>query len=151
MAYKTKTELEEGNYIVYADDPGVVYDDSGSGGGGGSADFGDPVSVHVSNGSDDVNFSVNNVSSGDTVIYSNEDAQSELYNKIVKIAANAKITLEYYVDSNYQLVGVFSGKYGEEDTSVEYVSDSPQNIMTFTVPQVEGEMPSVVVKFKYQE
>lgn len=151
MAYKTKTELEEGNYIVYADEPGVIYDDSGSGGGGGSADFGVPVTVYVSDGSNEINIAVNNVSLGDAVIYSNGNAQNELYNKFVNIAANAKITLEYYIDSNYQLVGVFSGKYGEEDTSVEYVSDSPQSIITFTVPQVEGEMPSVVVKFKYQE
>ena len=147
MAYKTKNELEEGSYIVYTDEPGVIYDDSGSGGG----DFGDPVSVHVSDGSNNVNFSVNSISLGDTVVYSNENAQSELYNNIVNIAANAKITLEYYVDSSYRLAGVFSGKYDEEDTTVAYTADDPTYKITFTVPQVEGEQPSVCVKFKYQE
>lgn len=52
MAIMPKPELEQGNYLVYTDEPDTVYDNAGGGGGGGAAFDEYQIAVHLYCGDD---------------------------------------------------------------------------------------------------
>ena len=126
MAYMTKPELEEGNYIAYTDEPDTVVD-AGSGGGGGGG-TGEPYTMQLGILS---NAEIPNFASypfyemnGNAITgFALEPAESG-YSYVKEVKVNGGELIAPNIPSNYRTIsttGCFvSITYGQED-----ITDAP--------------------------
>lgn len=160
-----KPELEQGAYICYADEPGVVIGEGdgayiayanepgtiAGGGGGGDFNVGEPVHYTETNNM----FGLAFLKYGDVVLYDGDvDAPySSTYSFNVAMGLTVVMRL---LDSasldGYELDGIFYGESAnpaEELAESEYTFDAENGYLTFTIPIFEAETPVIEPRFSY--
>lgn len=162
-----KPDLERGNFICYADKPGVVVGEGdgdyiayanepgtiAGGGGGGGFNIGAPVQYTESNNF----FGLAFIKYGDSVIYDNDiDAPySTTYSFSVAMGLTIVMrVLDSASPEGYGLEGIFYGESSNPENELsesEYSYDSETGYLTINIPIFEAEAPAIEPKFEYLE
>ena len=164
-----KPELERGNFICYANKPGVVVGegdgdyiayanepgtiaDGGGGGGGGGGDFnvGELVAYTESNNM----FGLAFLKYGDVVLYDGDLDAPYSSTHSFSVAMGLTIVMRLLDSASlegYELVGVFYGESGNPEELMEsgYTLDADTGYLTITIPTFEAEAPAIEPKFEY--
>lgn len=159
-----KPDLERGNFICYADKPGVVVGEGDgdyiayanepgtiAGGGGGDLNVGELVQYSESNNM----FGLAFLKYGDVVLYDG-DVDAPYSSTYSFNAAMGLTVVMRLLDSStlegYELDGIFYGESGnpaEELPESEYTLDAEGGYLTITIPIFEAEAPVIEPKFEY--
>ena len=160
-----KPDLERGNFICYADKPGVVVGEgdgdyiayanepgtiAGGGGGGGDLNVGELVIYYESNNL----FGLAFLKYGDVVLYDNDSDAPYVTTHTFNAAMGLTVVMRLLDSADirgYELDGIFYGENGnptEELTESEYAFDADTGYLAFTIPIFEAETPVIEPKFE---